>query len=134
MMHAKGYCRDTLHRDAARPDRFLHSRLWTSPEMRSEAQADPEVHRYWQMLPGLCNIPLVYESLRRCLKASCYTRQLLQFTQGPRESPFSWELARAGIAEIAMLVEVVFVLVVAANRACACKPRICVPRGLRFQR
>jgi quinol monooxygenase YgiN len=63
MMHAKGYCRDTLHRDSARPDRFLHLRHWTSDAMRTEAQTDPEVHRYWQMLPDLCTIPIVYETL-----------------------------------------------------------------------
>ena len=63
LMHAKGYCRDILHRDAARPDRLLHLRLWTSPEMRAEAQADPEVHRYWLRLPELCTVPIVYESL-----------------------------------------------------------------------
>jgi quinol monooxygenase YgiN len=69
MMHAKGYCQDTLHRDAARPDRFLHLRLWTSAEMRSEAQADPEVHRYWQLLPELCTIPIVYESLEKVFES-----------------------------------------------------------------
>ena len=63
MMHAKGYCRDTLRRDPARPDRFLHVRHWTSAEMRAEAQADPDVHRYWQRLPELCTIPIVHESL-----------------------------------------------------------------------
>ena len=63
MMHTKGYCRDSLRCDASRPDRFLHLRHWTSSEMRSEAQADPDVHRYWQMLPELCTIPIVYESL-----------------------------------------------------------------------
>jgi len=65
LMHAKGYCRDTLHRDCSHPDRLLHVRYWTSPEMRAEAQADPEVHRYWQMLPDLCTIPIVYESLEK---------------------------------------------------------------------
>lgn len=63
LMHAKGYCRDILHRDSARPDRFLHLRYWVSAEMRSEAQTDPEVHRYWQKLPELCTIPIVYENL-----------------------------------------------------------------------
>jgi len=63
LMHAKGYCRDSLHRDAARPDRLLHLRRWTSPEMRAEAQVDPEVHRYWLRLPELCNIPVVYENM-----------------------------------------------------------------------
>lgn len=63
LMHGKGYCRDSLLRDVARPDRFLHLRRWASVEMRSEAQIDPEVHRYWQRLPDLCTIPVVYENL-----------------------------------------------------------------------
>jgi quinol monooxygenase YgiN len=65
MMRGKGYCRDTLYRDTSRPDRFLHLRRWTSAEMRMEAQADPDVHRYWQRLPELCTITLVYESLQK---------------------------------------------------------------------
>jgi|SRR5580704_12510873 quinol monooxygenase YgiN len=69
MMNAKGYCRDSLHRDSASPERFLHLRRWTSPEMRSEAQADPEVHRYWQRLPELCTIPIVYESLEKVFES-----------------------------------------------------------------
>lgn len=69
LMRAKGYCRDVLHRDAARPDRFLHLRYWTSAEMRSEAQADPEVHRYWQQLPDLCTIPIVYENLEKVFES-----------------------------------------------------------------
>ncbi len=63
LMHDKGYSRDSLRRDTSRPDRFLHTRHWTSDEMRSEAQHDPEVHRYWQQLPELCIIPVVYENL-----------------------------------------------------------------------
>ncbi len=69
MMRTKGYCRDSLHRDASHPDRFLHLRHWTSPEMRSEAQVDPDVHRYWQMLPDLCTIPTVYESLDKVFES-----------------------------------------------------------------
>ena len=69
MMNGKGYCRDSLHRDSSRPERFLHWRHWSSPEMRSEAQADPEVHRYWQKLPELCNIPIVYESLEKVFES-----------------------------------------------------------------
>jgi quinol monooxygenase YgiN len=65
LMNTKGYCRDSLHRDSAQPGRFLHLRHWTSPEMRAEAQVDPEVHRYWQKLPELCTIPTVYESLEK---------------------------------------------------------------------
>jgi hypothetical protein len=63
MMRSKGYSSDWLYRDSRRPDRFIHMRRWKSPELRSEAQADPEVHRYWQQLPGLCTIPTVYENL-----------------------------------------------------------------------
>jgi len=63
MMHSKGYSSDFLHRDRDRPDRFFHLRHWKSEEMRSEAQADPDVHRYWQQLPDLCTIPTVYENL-----------------------------------------------------------------------
>ncbi len=63
LMHSKGYSRDTLRRDAARPDHFCHTRYWKSEETRAEAQHDPEVHRYWLRLPELCNIPVIYESL-----------------------------------------------------------------------
>jgi quinol monooxygenase YgiN len=69
LMNAKGYCRDTLYRDSSRPDRFLHLRCWASAEMRAEAQADPQVHRYWQMLPQLCTIPVVHESLEQVFKS-----------------------------------------------------------------
>ena len=69
LMNVKGYCRDSLHRDSARPERFLHLRHWTSPEMRSEAQADPEVHRYWLKLPELCTIPIIYESLEKVFES-----------------------------------------------------------------
>ena len=63
MMHAKGYSRDCLYRDPAHPSRFLHLRYWKSEEARTEAQADPQVHHYWQKLPELCTIPKVYEKL-----------------------------------------------------------------------
>jgi hypothetical protein len=63
MMHAKGYCNDWLYRDSDRPDRLIHVRRWKSVETRSEAQIDPDVHRYWQQLPNLCTIPTVYENL-----------------------------------------------------------------------
>ena len=70
LMKAKGYSRDSLHRDSsAQPDRFLHLRRWTSSEMRSEAQIDPEVHRYWLKLPEVCTIPTVYESLEKVFES-----------------------------------------------------------------
>ncbi len=63
LMQSKGYSHDSLRRDASRPDRFFHTRYWKSEETRTEAQHDPEVHRYWLRLPELCNIPVIYESL-----------------------------------------------------------------------
>lgn len=63
MMHAKGYSRDFLYHDSDRPDRYVHVRRWKSAELRSEAQIDPDVHRYWQQLPELCIISAVYENL-----------------------------------------------------------------------
>ena len=63
MMNSKGYCRDWLYRDRDRADRFIHLRKWKSAVLRSEAQIDPDVHRYWQRLPSLCTIPTVYENL-----------------------------------------------------------------------
>jgi len=63
MMHTKGYSSDFLNRDGDRPGRFIHVRRWKSEEIRTEAQIDPDVHRYWQQLPNLCTIPAVYENL-----------------------------------------------------------------------
>lgn len=63
MVYKKGYSRDALYRDTMRPDRFLHLRYWKSAETRTEAQVDPEVHRYWQMLPQLCLVTVLYESM-----------------------------------------------------------------------
>jgi hypothetical protein len=65
LVHAKGYCRDTLYRDSSRPDRLLHLRYWATPEMRAEVQADPDVHRYWLKLPELCTVTVLYESLEK---------------------------------------------------------------------
>jgi len=65
LVHAKGYSRDTLHRDTSRPDRLLHLRYWTSPQMRTEALTDPDVHRYWLKLPELCTVNVLYESTEK---------------------------------------------------------------------
>ena len=70
LMNDKGYCRDTLYRDSSSTDRFIHFRHWTSAEMRAEAQIDPEVHRYWQMLPELCDIKTIYETLEKLFETS----------------------------------------------------------------
>ena len=63
MMHTKGYCTDSLYREGQHPERLFHVRRWKSATTRSEAQIDPDVHRYWQKLPDLCTIPTVYEDL-----------------------------------------------------------------------
>ena len=65
LMQSKGYSHDALLRDAARANRFLLLRYWSSPQMRSEAQSDPEVHRYWLRLAELCTITVVHESLEK---------------------------------------------------------------------
>ena len=69
MMHAKGYCTDVLYRDGEQPDRLIHLRRWKSAESLTEAQIDPDVHRYWQRLPELCVIPTVYENLERLFES-----------------------------------------------------------------
>lgn len=69
LVHGKGYCHDTLYRDMSRPGRFLHLRYWTAPQMRGEAQADPEVHRYWMKLPELCTVTVLYESLEKVFES-----------------------------------------------------------------
>lgn len=69
MMHTKGYSTDILYRDDERAERFIHMRRWQSAETRSEAQSDPDVHRYWQRLPELCTIPIVYENLERLFES-----------------------------------------------------------------
>lgn len=73
MMRDKGYAVDWLYRDRDRPDRFIHVRRWKSSEQRSEAQSDPDVHRYWLQLPGLCIIPTVYENLETVFSAEPLT-------------------------------------------------------------
>jgi len=69
LMHSKGYSRDALYRDASHPNRFVHLRSWRSSAVRTEAQSDPEVHRYWQRLPELCTIPAVHETLEKVFES-----------------------------------------------------------------
>jgi hypothetical protein len=44
-------------------------RYWSSPAMRAEAQADPQVHHYWLKLPELCTMSFVYESLEKLFES-----------------------------------------------------------------
>ncbi len=67
MLKTKGYSRDILFRegkkDESSKDRFVHLRIWTSNETRTEATHDPDVHKYWMRLPEVCTITTIYESL-----------------------------------------------------------------------
>lgn len=62
-IHGKGYSSDLLYRDAKSPSRFVHLRIWNSDESRTNAQQDPEVHRYWVRLAEICTISTIYEEL-----------------------------------------------------------------------
>ncbi len=67
LLKSKGYSQDLLLRDAkpagSAQERFVHLRIWASRATRDDAMQDPEVHRYWQKLPELCTITVVYENL-----------------------------------------------------------------------
>ncbi len=69
LLKAKGYSQDLLFKDVkaenSAQERFVHLRIWNSRETRDEAMQDPEVHRYWQKLPEVCTITVVYENLER---------------------------------------------------------------------
>jgi hypothetical protein len=63
LLHRKGYSQDLLYRDAKTPGQFVHLRIWRSDEARSEAQQDPEVHRFWLRLADFCAITTIHETL-----------------------------------------------------------------------
>jgi hypothetical protein len=63
-IHEKGYSCDLLYRDSKMPSRFIHLRIWNSDASRSEAQHDPDVHRYWVRLSEICTISTIYEELQ----------------------------------------------------------------------
>jgi|tagenome__1003787_1003787.scaffolds.fasta_scaffold20376232_1 hypothetical protein len=65
LLAEKGYSQDVFYRDAKGSGRYVHIRIWKSEESRSEAQQDPDVHRYWLRLPELCTITTIYEDLER---------------------------------------------------------------------
>jgi hypothetical protein len=68
MMNAKGYSRDLLLREPTAGSRLFHLRYWKSDATRAEAQADPDVHRYWIRLPELCTVT-VYEKLDKVFES-----------------------------------------------------------------
>lgn len=63
LMREKDYSRDLLYRDSTAPNKFVHLRIWCSDEARTRAQHDPDVHRFWQQLPELCTVTVLYEEL-----------------------------------------------------------------------
>lgn len=65
LLATKGYSQDLFYRDARGTGQFVHIRVWKSEEARTEAQHDPDVHRYWMRLPELCRISTVFEELER---------------------------------------------------------------------
>lgn len=62
-MNQKGYSSDLLYREAREPARYIHLRTWKSNELRTEAQNDPEVHRYWKEMSEVCQVTTTYEKL-----------------------------------------------------------------------
>jgi hypothetical protein len=62
-MAKKGYSHDLLYRDGKNASRFVHLRIWKSEAIRREAQEDPEVHRFWMRLPGVCVITTAHQNL-----------------------------------------------------------------------
>ncbi len=63
LLQRKGYSQDLLYRDQKIPGKLVHLRIWRSEEARSEAQQDPDVHRYWLRLSEFCAITTIHETL-----------------------------------------------------------------------
>lgn len=64
LLSRKGYSRDLLYRDT-KSDRLVNLRHWESEEARQQAQEDPDVHRLWQRLAGVCRVDGVVERLEQ---------------------------------------------------------------------
>ena len=67
VLTAKKYSRDWLYRNASDPGQLVNVRHWTSAEARSQAQEDPDVHRYWRRLAEIAVVERVHEQLDRIL-------------------------------------------------------------------
>lgn len=63
LLHSKGYSQDILYRDRKNPGQLVHLRIWRSEELRTEAQHDPDVHRFWLGLSEFCAITSIRETL-----------------------------------------------------------------------
>jgi hypothetical protein len=63
VLQQKGYSRDELFREAVFSPRFFNFRYWKSPEARTAAYHDSDIHPYWQRLSEICEVEKVYEEL-----------------------------------------------------------------------
>jgi len=60
---AKGYSRDSIHRQASPPHHYVLLRHWRSEEDRHAALEDPELQKIWARLGNQISIVSVYETL-----------------------------------------------------------------------
>ena len=60
---AKGYSRDSVHRQASPPQHYVLLRHWRSEEDRRAALEDPELQKIWAVLGNQISIVSVYETL-----------------------------------------------------------------------
>jgi len=60
---AKGYSRDSVHRQASPPQHYVLLRHWRSEEDWRAALEDPELQKIWAVLGNQISIVSVYETL-----------------------------------------------------------------------
>jgi quinol monooxygenase YgiN len=60
---AKGYSRDSIHRQDAPPHHYVLLRHWRSEQDRRAALEDPELQKIWARLGNQISIVSVYETL-----------------------------------------------------------------------
>lgn len=60
---AKGYSRDSIHRQASPPNHYVLLRHWRSEGDRRAALEDPELQKIWARLGNQISIVRVYETL-----------------------------------------------------------------------
>jgi len=60
---AKGYSRDSIHRQTSPPHHYVLLRHWRSEPDRRAALEDPELQRIWARLGNQISIVSVYETL-----------------------------------------------------------------------
>lgn len=67
VLRTKNYSRDWLYRNAGDPGQLVNVRHWKSAEARTQAQEDPDVHRFWRRLAEIAVVERVHEQLDRIL-------------------------------------------------------------------